>query len=124
MKLIKKYLHMCCKLCTLLNLDTGYSSWTLTGPNTGLKFKKNRYRPLREVSTAFSMNSTIVCALNIVQPPKQKLPDEKKTHIETKLLQRIYILITCMIYGFRSFISKNEVPLTLIMFNSYMPKTI
>ena len=93
------YLQRCCRLCTLLNLDTGCNSWTLMGPNTwnfcsiqdpwkcivlprncfvtGLRCRKKRYLPDLECSTAFSMNSTIVLLLNFVKLPKLKLPARK-----------------------------------------------
>ena len=68
------YLHICWRLWTCLNRDTGCNSCTLMGPRTGRRCKKNKYRPLRECSTAFSMKSTMVWLLNLVELPKLKLP--------------------------------------------------
>jgi hypothetical protein len=36
------YLHICCRLCTCLNRDTGCNSCTLMGPRTGRRCKKKR----------------------------------------------------------------------------------
>ena len=93
------YLQRCWRLWTLLNLETGWSSWTRIGPKTcangklrhilmfghmicvslqtGLRCKKNRYLPDLECFTAFSMKSTIVLLLNFVKLPKLKLPVRK-----------------------------------------------
>ena len=40
----------------------------------GLMKKKN-YLPLRELSTAFSINSIIVCDLNLAHEPKENVPE-------------------------------------------------
>lgn len=34
----------------------------------------NTHRPLRELSTAFSMNSIIVCDLNLAHEPNENVP--------------------------------------------------
>ena len=68
------YLHWCWRLCTLLNLETGWISWTRMGPRTGRRCKKKRYRPDLECWTAFSMKSTMVLLLKLVRCPKLKLP--------------------------------------------------
>lgn len=47
----------------------------------GRRWRKNKYLPLRECSTAVSMNSTIVWLLNLVQDPKLKFPDQIKAKI-------------------------------------------
>lgn len=74
------YLHICCKLCTCLNRETGCNNCTRIGPSTGRRCKKNKYLPLRECSTAFSIKSTIVCDLNFAQLPKLKLPENDNNY--------------------------------------------
>ena len=70
-------LHICWRLLICFNLETGFNSWTRIGPLSGLLCKKNKYRPERECSTAFSMKSTIVLLLNFVRLPKLKFPKKQ-----------------------------------------------
>lgn len=49
--------NICCQNCI----------WILTSTI-------NNYLPLRELSTAFSMNSIIVCDLNLAQEPNENVP--------------------------------------------------
>ena len=76
--IIPVYLHMCWRLRICFNLDTGFKSWTRIGPRSGRRWRKNKYRPERECSTAFSIKSTIVLLLNLVRLPKLKLPEITK----------------------------------------------
>lgn len=91
------YRHICWRLWICLNRDTGFVSWTLIGPCSGRRWKKNKYlktktpnlriiehvfsadsipnyRPLRELSTAFSMNSIMVRDLNLAHEPNENVP--------------------------------------------------
>lgn len=45
---METHLHMCCKLCTCLNLDTGLVNCTRIGPCSGRRCRKKRY--LRKIS--------------------------------------------------------------------------
>lgn len=94
--LVITYRHICWRLWICLNRDTGFVSWTLIGPCSGRRWKKNKYlkwnqtmknlflielilmndiyRPLRELSTAFSMNSIIVRDLNLAHDPNENVP--------------------------------------------------
>ena len=53
---------------------------------TGLRWRKNKYRPDLECSTAFSINSTTVGLLNRVKLPKLKFP--------AKTIMRLNDLVT------------------------------
>ena len=54
--------------------------------HTGLRWRKNKYRPDLECSTAFSINSTTVGLLNRVKLPKLKFP--------AKTIMRLNDLVT------------------------------
>ena len=54
---------------------------------TGLRWRKNKYRPDLECSTAFSINSTTVGLLNRVKLPKLKFP--------AKTINRLNDFVTC-----------------------------
>jgi len=68
------YLHMCLRDLGCRNRLHGCKSWTLKGPNTGFRRRKNKYLPDLECAIAFSTKSTIVDDLKCVQGPKLKLP--------------------------------------------------
>ena len=108
-------LHICWRLLICFNLETGFNSWTRIGPRSGLLCRKNKYRPERECSTAFSMKSTIVLLLNFVRLPKLKFPENKKMLLRHSQNPTIYYQIdyTKLI----KFGGKYYVP-TLVMFDS------
>ena len=75
---------MCWRLRICFNLDTGFKSWTRIGPRSGRRWRKNKYRPERECSTAFSIKSTIVLLLNLVRLPKLKLPEITNATLQSR----------------------------------------